>query len=60
MLGNHANNGNQYIKDYGIQNNYILIFGVSGQGNIMYANDGLDATEEVIEYVNKRYQGKND
>lgn len=51
---------NQYIKDYGIQKNYKIIFGVSGQGNIMYAKDGLDVTEDLIEYVNKRYQGKND
>ena len=47
---------NQYIKDYGIQNNYILIFGVSGQGNIMYANDGLDATEAASTHGRGAYR----
>lgn len=48
---------NQYIKDYGKNKKCKIIFGVSGQGNIMYTKDGLDKTEEIIDYVNKRYRG---
>lgn len=48
---------NQYIKEYGEKNKLKIIFGVSGQGNIMYAKEGIDKTEEIIKYVNERYKG---
>lgn len=48
---------NQYVEDYGKENKYDFLFGAAGQGNIMYANDKEDKTKEVIEYVNKKYNG---
>ncbi len=50
---------NQYVKDFGDEEKLDIIFGVAGKGNIMYAKEGIDRTEEVINYVNRRYQGFN-
>lgn len=49
---------NQYVKDYGSSKNYEYIFGVTGDGVLMYANEGNDITDKVKEYVNAKYQGE--
>jgi len=49
---------NQYISDFGNEYGYSLIFGANGTGNIMFAQNGLDITKTVIEYINKKYLGK--
>jgi outer membrane protein len=49
---------NQYIKDFGTENEYKFIFGATGQGNLMYANDADDITKMVIAYANDKYEGK--
>jgi outer membrane protein len=51
------NDVNDYIKEFGKKNNYKIIFGASGSGNIMYADEGADLTEEVLSGLNKEYQG---
>ena len=48
---------NSYIKEYGNANNYDFIYGVVGNGSMMYAREGLDITDDIIEYVNKTYEG---
>ncbi|SEK30267.1 periplasmic chaperone for outer membrane proteins Skp [Aquimarina amphilecti] len=48
---------NQYIEEYGESNKYEIILGTQGNGNIMFAQDGIDITEEVLEYVNNKYEG---
>lgn len=49
---------NQYVKDYGKIHGYLYIYGTTGEGNIMYADDICDITPQVIEYINNRYDGK--
>lgn len=49
---------NRYISDYGKENGYDFIFGASGSGNLMFAKDAHNVTEDIIEYVNRRYEGK--
>lgn len=49
---------NQYVKDYGLLNNYDFIFGANGNGNIMYASDASNITDKVVEFINNRYLGK--
>lgn len=46
---------NQYIKDFGKENSYSMIFGANGQGNLMYAEDAKDISKELIEYINRKY-----
>lgn len=49
---------NQYVKEFGDEKGYTYILGANGQGNLMYANEANNISKEVIEYVNKKYDGK--
>ena len=48
----------EYVKDYGKDNGYTYIFGSNESANIMYAKDGLDITEEILEKLNGTYETK--
>lgn len=52
-----VNDINDFVKEFGKKNNYKIIFGAGGSGNIMYADDGADLTEEVLEGLNKEFNG---
>ena len=52
------NDINDYIKQYGKDNNYKIIFGASGGGNIMYADESTDLTEEILKGLNAEYEKK--
>ncbi len=52
-----VNDINSYVKEYGKENGYPIIFGAGGNGNIMYAADASDLTEEVLEGLNEQYDG---
>ncbi len=41
-----------FVKVYGEENNYKYIFGSNESANIMYAEEGLDITEEVLKELN--------
>ncbi len=48
---------NQYVKDYGMQNNFSLLFGSDGNGSLMYGTEELNKTKEVLMFVNDKYNG---
>lgn len=48
----------QYVKDYGTEHGYDYIFGDDGNGHIMYAGPADNVTQEVITYLNNRFEGK--
>lgn len=48
---------NQYVQDYGRQENYDFLFGNSGDGSVMYAQEVNDKTEDVLIYINNKYKG---
>ena len=48
---------NQYVKDFGKEKSYTLVFGAQGSGVLMYGEDDIDVTNEVIEYINNKYKG---
>ncbi|HEX8562833.1 MAG TPA: OmpH family outer membrane protein [Flavobacterium sp.] len=52
------NDINDYIKEYGKKHNYKIIFGASGGGNIMYAEESTDLTDEVLQGLNAEYEPK--
>jgi outer membrane protein len=52
------NDINDYIKEYGKKHNYKIIFGASGGGNIMYADESTDLTEEILKGLNAEYDKK--
>lgn len=52
------NDINDFVKEYGKQKGYKIIFGASGAGNIMYADKSADLTDEVLKGLNLEYTGK--
>src|SRR5690606_17247679 len=42
-----------FVADYGKKNDYTYIFGSNESANIMYAKEGLDITDEVLEELNE-------
>jgi outer membrane protein len=44
---------NNYLKDYGKSHNYSIIL-ATANGNIVYAEDALDITDEVIKGLNNQ------
>jgi outer membrane protein len=49
---------NEYVKEYGKEKGYDYIFGAEGSGTIMYSTETEDLTEDMILYINNKYQGK--
>jgi len=47
----------QYIKDYGDKNNSGLILGLNETGNVLYGSEKLEITDEVLLFINDKYQG---
>lgn len=43
---------NDYIKRYGTRNGYKIILAATQYGNIAYAQDGIDVTDEVLKGLN--------
>ncbi|BDD05648.1 OmpH family outer membrane protein [Aureibacter tunicatorum] len=49
---------NEYIKAFGKEKGYEYIYGASGNGSIMYADENMDITEEVLNYMNDKYEDR--
>jgi len=58
MTGEVVAQINAYIKKYGQFKGYNIVMAATQYGNIAYADDGLDITDEVLEGLNKEYSGK--
>lgn len=50
---------NDYITEYAQGNNLKLVLGTNGKGNIMYGEESIDITSQIIEFSNKKYEGNN-
>lgn len=48
---------NQYVTDYGKENNCDYIFGAEGSGALMYAREMDDVTKRVAVYINNKFKG---
>lgn len=46
---------NTYIKEFGKKNNFGVIIGSNGQGNVMYRDDAMDVSEKLITFINDKY-----
>ena len=44
------------IAEYGRKHGYRLIFGAVEAGNVVYGSRGADITDELVEYINGRYE----
>ena len=52
------NDINDYVTQYGKERDYRIIFGASGGGNIMYADETTDLTEIILEGLNAEFGGE--
>jgi len=52
------NDINDYVQEYGKKHGYPMIFGAGGNGNIMYAEEASDLTDEVLIGLNAQYEGE--
>ena len=52
------NDINDYVKEYGKNHGYKIIFGASGGGNIMYASDATDLTQDILKGLNDEFETK--
>ncbi|MGY3793188.1 OmpH family outer membrane protein [uncultured Aquimarina sp.] len=52
------NDINDFVKEYGKKNGYKVIFGATGNGTIMYGEEGADLTDKVLEKLNAEFEGK--
>jgi len=50
---------NAAISDYAKENGMQLLIGANGMGTVLYGAAPLDYTDEVVNYVNKKYQYGN-
>ncbi len=48
---------NTYVSEYGGQHDFQLVLGTQGSGNVMYAREGVDVTQAVIDFANAKYEG---
>lgn len=48
-----------YIKKFNTGKNFSYVLGYSQGGGILFANDSLDITKEIIEGLNSEYKAKN-
>ena len=48
---------NQYTREFGREEGYDFIHGTSGEGTLMYANEKHDLTQEILTYINLKYEG---
>lgn len=51
------NQTNAYLIEYGKEKGYTILFGANGSGTIVYGTDAVNITEEVLEGLNKEYEG---
>ncbi len=55
MTSGVLNQINSYIDKYGKDNGYDLIFGTNTSGNLLYGNQGMDITTEILQGLNMSY-----
>jgi outer membrane protein len=48
---------NTYVEAYGNELGYAYIYGASGNGSLMFADDSKDLTAQILIYINEKYQG---
>jgi outer membrane protein len=50
---------NAFVEEFGRKNEYRLILGANGTGNVMYGTEGDDITDIILTELNARYKINN-
>lgn len=58
MLGGVLNQVNSFVEEYGKRNGYNLILGTTSSGSILFGEETIDITQELIKEINIDYEGK--
>ena len=58
MMQSVLNQVNSFVKEYAIANKYSLVLGTTNDGNILYGEDAMDITDELMEALNDKYYDK--
>lgn len=53
-----VNEINSLVEEYSKEYGYDALIGVTENGNVLYAKPSKDITEEVVSYINKKYEGE--
>lgn len=48
----------QYVTDYGKEEGYDYILGIGENSNLMYGKPEREITKQVVDYANRKYEGK--
>jgi outer membrane protein len=46
---------NDYVKEYGKSKGYRYILGATGSGNLVYAQESYDITDDLVKGLNEEY-----
>ncbi|HBS88497.1 MAG TPA: hypothetical protein DEA97_18200 [Bacteroidales bacterium] len=57
MMSGVLNQINSFILQYGKDKGYTIIMGTVNEGNILYGEDAIDLTDEILTELNKNYSG---
>jgi outer membrane protein len=50
---------NSYVEDYGKKNDYDIILGTTLSGSLLYGEESMDVTQEILDALNKNYKDYN-
>ncbi|MDR6763827.1 outer membrane protein [Flavobacterium sp. 2755] len=46
-----------YSSEFSKENNYQIIIGSDDKGNVLFADESIDITNDLLTYINKKYEG---
>lgn len=46
-----------YTQEYGKEKGYTIIVGSENKRNVLFADESVDVTSDLINYINKKYEG---
>lgn len=47
------------LEQYGKERNIRLLVGANGAGTVLYGDKGIDMTDDLIKYLNSKYEKGN-
>lgn len=50
---------NKFVEGYGKDNGYTLVLGKNQAGSVVYGDETIDITEEIIKAINEEYNAKD-
>lgn len=46
-----------YSSEFSKENDYQIILGSDNKGNVLFADESIDITNDLLTYINKKYEG---